>query len=104
MLLAFQASAFDRSATCPDSAASPRTRRNSRGANHINSQFFLAGSAGGGAIGLDAEYGGGASRQGSLGPRTRSGVLSCGTLSALRVFGVSSPGGACRGGTSCAPA
>src|SRR5688572_25875413 len=56
----------------------------------------------GSAVGV--ENGGGVSRQGSSLPRGRSGVFSGGTFNALRVSGGSRPGGACRGGSSCAPA
>src|SRR5262249_48219962 len=91
----------------------PRWVRASGGAWYQLCQLFgLAGfgaSAGGcaGALGLAAALesnGGGISRQGSSLPRIRSGVFSGGTLRALRVLGVSRPGGACSGGISCAPA
>src|SRR5215510_1598516 len=104
MLLAFQASAFDRSATCPDPMC-PRNQWTSRGAHH-NCYCGFGGSAFGGAgVALGAavlvvEKGGGMSRQGSSLPRIRSGVFNGGTLSAFRVLGASRPGGACNGGNS----
>src|SRR5688572_6958980 len=108
MLLAFQASAFDRSATCPE------TRRllNNRGLHAVRIiAICYCGFGGSAAVGvapfglaLGLAKGGGMSRQGSSLPRMRSGVLSGGTLSELRVLGVSRPAGACSGGISRAPA
>src|SRR5688572_12783577 len=104
MLLAFQASAFDRSATCPGSHAF-RAPEEFHGTRMITICYWgFCGSAGLGVAVAGLAKGGGESRQGSFLPRTRSGVLSGGTLRALRVSGASSPGGACNGGTSWEPA
>src|SRR5262245_27348128 len=108
MLLDFQSSAFDRSATCPGSAA-PRQSVGHDGGRMITTCYFflfldLPGSAGGAVRVFLGSNCGGMSRQGSFLPRFLSGVLRGGTFRALRVFGASSPGGACSGGISWAPA
>ena len=70
------------------------------GAHHSNLLLRLLRFRGWALRAVGLANGGGVSRQGSSLPRMRSGVLSGGTFSALRVSGASSPAGACSGGIS----
>src|SRR5262245_33337542 len=103
MLLAFQASAFDRSAICPGSAAPHAPGGATRGAHHNNLLLLLLLFRRGrqALIGIERRR---IVQAGLVLARFLSGVLRGGTFRALRVLGASSPGGACNGGTSCAPA
>ena len=122
MLLEFQSSAFDRSATSPinqlrctprtnswlsEPAPAPSAARQPDSAARANGgrrarRRMIHLQAWGGA-GLATLKAGGASRQGSLGPRGGgAGSLSAGTCRALLVSGASSPAGMRSGAMLCA--